>query len=111
MILIFACEQLCQQRRPGIGASKRQGGQIPDNDSFAIRQGILGAYQTSDIEFSGLVFQQFGNLLADAFAAGGNLVGFDDLVPTFQMFREDTALTILGRFLGSGCRLLTGCRG
>lgn len=82
MVLIFADKKLGQQRRPGIGAGKRLRRQFADHDSFTARQGILGTYQTADVQFSGLVFQQFGNFLPDAFAPGRNLVGLDDLVPT-----------------------------
>lgn len=82
MILIFAYEQLRQQRRPGIALGKRKRRKLPDDDPLAAEQGILGTYQTADIELSGLVFQQFGNFLPDAFASGRNLIGFDELVPT-----------------------------
>jgi len=42
--------------------------QFSDNDPVAIEQGIFGAYQTTDVELSGLILQQFGNLFTDTFA-------------------------------------------
>lgn len=107
MILIFAHEQLRQNRRSGIALGQRQRHQIADDNPFATRQGVFAA----DIQFPGLVFQKFGNRLADALALGEDLVGFDDLVPTFRMIRKDTPLTLFGWSLDAWRRFLTGSRG